>query len=87
GDIQLSENPCGGVYRFKLSRDYNVSRMEPVLIGGPYKDNVSTYRCDADNIANPDNLLVLSAGRLLVGEDASAKNHLNNMLWLYSPVQ
>ena len=87
GDIQLHENPCGGIYRFKLSSDYDVSRMEPFLIGGPYRDNASTYRCDADNIANPDNLQVLSAGRLLVGEDSSTKNHPNNMLWLYSPTQ
>ena len=87
GDIQLHENPCGGVYRFKLSSDYDVSRMEPFLIGGPYRDNASPFRCDADNIANPDNLQVLGGGHLLVGEDSSTKNHPNNMLWLYSPPQ
>lgn len=85
GDIQVSENRCGIVYRFPLEADYNVSRMEPVVIGGAYDGASTTDRCDSNSIAQPDNVLVLDDGSVLIGEDTS--NHKNNMMWLYRPAR
>ncbi len=86
GDIQLdSSAKCGAVYRFGLHADYNVSRMEPVVIGGAYNSegDADGNRCDVNAIANPDNLVVLDDGRVLIGEDTS--KHVNNALWIYNP--
>lgn len=85
GDIQVSENRCGIVYRFPLETDYNVSRMEPVVIGGAYDGASTADRCDSNQIAQPDNILVLDDGSVLIGEDSS--NHKNNMMWLYRPAR
>jgi secreted PhoX family phosphatase len=85
GDIQLQQNDCGAVYQFPLSKDYNVSRMQPIVVGRPSRAGVSGYACEPHHPANPDNLAVLDAGRLVIGEDSSKKNHKNNMVWLYTP--
>ena len=85
GNIQVSENRCGIVYRFPLEADYNVSRMEPVVIGGAYDGASTTDRCDSNSIAQPDNVLVLDDGSVLIGEDTG--NHKNNMMWLYRPAK
>ena len=50
-------------------------------MGGPYDEAAESDRCDVNNIANPDNLMVDSLGRLWIGEDSS--NHANNVLWMY----
>ena len=83
GDIAITENRCGIVYRFTLEEDFNVSRMEPAVAGGPYDAGATGDKCSVDNIAQPDNVFVMDDGRLLIGEDSS--NHINNMLWLYNP--
>ncbi|MEZ5932344.1 MAG: DUF839 domain-containing protein [Alphaproteobacteria bacterium] len=83
GDIQLTENMCGVVYRMPLEADYNVTRMEPVVAGGAYDESAEVNQCATDAIANPDNLQVLSDGRVLIGEDTGA--HENNMLWVWDP--
>jgi len=79
GDIRLSENRCGIVYRMPVGDDWDVNRIEPVIAGGTY----SSGSCDADRIAGPDNLAVLDDGRVLVAEDTG--KHDNNMLWLWDP--
>lgn len=83
GDIQLEENRCGVVYRFGLEADYNVVRMDPAVVGGPYDSTAASNRCSLDSISNPDNLLVLDDGRVVIGEDTG--NHENNMIWIYNP--
>jgi len=83
GDIQLEENRCGVVYRFGLEADYNVTRMDPAVVGGPYDADAAGNRCNVENISNPDNLLVLNDGRVVIGEDTG--NHENNMIWIYNP--
>ncbi|GKZ14524.1 alkaline phosphatase PhoX [Haladaptatus sp. T7] len=35
GDIQLAGDEWGAVYRLPLEADYDVSRMEPAVVGGP----------------------------------------------------
>lgn len=83
GDIQVKENRCGAVYRFGFDENYNVDRMQPVLVGGAYNGTSTTDKCDVNGIAQPDNIEVLDDGRVLIGEDSS--NHVNNMLWVYNP--
>ena len=83
GDIQLDASAkCGAVYRFGLHPDFDVTRMEPVVIGGEYNSEAENV-CDVNGISNPDNLTVLDDGRVLIGEDTS--KHVNNALWIYNP--
>jgi hypothetical protein len=80
GDIRLDERICGVVYRMRLDTNFNVRRMEPAVTGGAYDANDPLNRCDAGAVANPDNLIVLTNGWVVIGEDTS--KHENNMLWL-----
>ncbi len=82
GDIQLTQNRCGAVYRFGLNSNYDAIRMEPVVVGGTY-DSTLENRCSTDGISNPDNLVILDDGKVIIGEDTG--NHVNNMMWLYNP--
>jgi len=82
GDIDVTQNYCGIVYRMTLNEQWNVNRIEPVISGGPYSSS-ATYECDVNNLAGPDNLVVLDDGRVLVGEDTG--KHENNMVWLWEP--
>lgn len=79
GDIRLRANPCGVVYRMPLTADYDVRRLEPVAAGGVPGE----AGCPDAGLANPDNLVVLPDGRVVVGEDSPF--HDNNMLWLLDP--
>ena len=81
GDIQLQENPCGIVYVGELDADNNISKISPLIVGGPYDEAAEENQCDVNNISNPDNLMVDAKGRLWIGEDTS--HHANNVLWMY----
>jgi uncharacterized protein len=83
GDIDVTQNRCGIVYRMTLDDEWNVTRIEPVVSGGPYTSS-ATYECDIDNLAGPDNLVVLDDGRLLIGEDTN--KHESNMVWLWGHI-
>jgi len=83
GDIALDENNCGVVYAMQLDETYDVARMEPAVAGGPYDESLEANACAVDNISNPDNVLVLHDGRVLIGEDTG--DHENNMLWVWDP--
>lgn len=81
GDIAVTENRCGIVYRLSLDENYNADRMDPLVVGGNYDASAAENKCPVDAISNPDNLIVLDDGRLIIGEDTS--KHKNNMIWLY----
>ncbi|MFW2371986.1 MAG: alkaline phosphatase PhoX [Gammaproteobacteria bacterium] len=84
GDINVDEKRCGVVYQMKLdTTSWNTTRMVPVVAGGAYDSAAAVNQCDIDNISNPDNLLVLDDGRILIGEDTS--KHENNMIWVFDP--
>ncbi len=82
GDIRVSENKCGIVYRMRLDANYNVGAMVPAVVGGPYNEDAGANACSVDTIANPDNVVVLDNGDVLIGEDTG--KHENNMMWLWS---
>ncbi len=85
GDIQLSARvkDCGGVYRAKLEENYNLARIEPVVMGGTYRSSLTgALRCDVEQLSQPDNVIVMRDGRIIIGEDGFQEN---NTLWMYDP--
>lgn len=81
GDVQLEENKCGIVYQMPMDASYNITAMNPAVVGGPYDKNAEANSCALDNISNPDNLVVLDNGDVIIGEDTG--KHENNMFWLW----
>ncbi len=91
GDINLPNNMCGAVYRLVLDQNYNINKMESIVIGKPinkdpndpdYQKYGQKWACHPDYIANPDNLKYIGYNTLLIGEDTSY--HINNMVWAYN---
>ncbi|OHU85084.1 MULTISPECIES: alkaline phosphatase PhoX [Pseudoalteromonas] len=85
GDIQLSSRvkDCGGVYRAAIDNNYNLTRIEPVVMGGTYRSSLTgAERCDVNQLSQPDNVIVMRDGRIIIGEDGFQDN---NTLWLYDP--
>ena len=85
GDIQLSARvkDCGGIYRSKLEENYDISRIEPVVMGGTYRSSLTgAERCDVNQLSQPDNVIVMKDGRIIIGEDGFQEN---NTLWMYDP--
>lgn len=85
GDIQLSARvkDCGGVYRARLGENYDISRIEPVVMGDTYRSSLTgAARCDVNQLSQPDNVVVMNDGRILIGEDGFQEN---NTLWMYKP--
>lgn len=87
GAIQLdgTDGKCGVVYRMKLVQnsagDVDALTMVPAIVGGPYYPDRSVNECSVNSISNPDNLVILNDGRVLIGEDTG--NHENNVIWLF----
>ena len=79
-DIDVTQNSCGIVYRMTLGDGWNVNRIDPAISGGPYMSSAQN-QCDINNLAGPDNLVVLDDGRVLIGEDTN--KHESNMVWLW----
>lgn len=82
GDIDVTQNRCGIVYQMSMGDGWDINRIDPIHSGGPYSAS-DTNQCDINNLAGPDNIVVLDDGRVLIGEDTG--KHQNNMLWLWSP--
>ena len=80
GDIDVSDNFCGIVYRMTMINEWEINRIDPVIVGGPYTSSAQ-YECSDDNLAGPDNILVLNDGSILVGEDT--RKHEYNTVWLW----
>lgn len=82
GAIAFEENRCGLVFVADLDANYNIGKLEPLVVGGPY-DKDAKDRCAADAISSPDNVDVDAKGRVWIGEDTG--NHRNNMVFVYDP--
>lgn len=85
GDIQLSSRvkDCGGVYRAHIDSSYSLTRIEPVVMGATYRSTLNgAERCDVNQLSQPDNVIVMRDGRIIIGEDGFQEN---NTLWMYDP--
>ncbi|MGC1505163.1 MAG: alkaline phosphatase PhoX [Sulfitobacter sp.] len=80
GAIALNAEGCGATYVSTTDDDYNITRLDPYVVGKTDAEG----RCDADLPANPDNIVALNDGTLLIGEDAGKKRHDVDMLWMVS---
>ncbi len=78
GAIALNAEGCGATYVAQTGDDYNITRLDPIVVG----QTDSEGRCVADRPANPDNILALDDGTLLIGEDAGKKKHDLDMVWM-----
>ena len=79
GHIALDTEGCGAVYRAIMTADYNITRLEPAVVGATTDGK---NRCDDAGLAHPDNILGLADGSLLLAEDAGKRAHPVDMLWL-----
>ena len=78
GAIALNAESCGGTYVGTTDVNYSITRLEPYVMGKTTADG----KCDNALPANPDNILAMSDGSLLIGEDAGKKKHPVDMLWM-----
>ncbi|SEL20752.1 alkaline phosphatase PhoX [Haloferax larsenii] len=84
GDIQLDRVDGGVVYRAELESDYNVSTLEPAIVGPDASDPADIAD---DALINVDNVSVLDDGRVLCCEDADqfGRSYKNDCLYVYTP--
>ena len=92
GHIQIAEeNSCGAVYQLDVSADsdlgsdYVATNMHGLLAGieaeYPSDSPFASYSCDADAIANPDNVTFITGyNTLIIGEDTGS-GHQNDVIW------
>ncbi len=89
GQVSLSKNGCGIVYGGPTAKgvvdtegkpipsDHVMTALEPDVVGRPTADGKA---CEADGIANPDNITFVPGLRqLIIAEDTS--KHANAKLW------
>ncbi|ELY70985.1 hypothetical protein C489_01466 [Natrinema versiforme JCM 10478] len=84
GDIRFDEVQSGVLYRAELEADYNVSRLEPVVVGPNESDPSSVLD---ESLINVDNVMVMDDGRVLLCEDKGTfgRTYENDALWVYEP--
>nr|WP_129113608.1 alkaline phosphatase PhoX [Halegenticoccus tardaugens] len=85
GDIQMDRVDGGVVYRAEIESGYDVSTLEPVIVGPDFTDGAT----DADDaLRNVDNVYVMQDGRVLCCEDGfgeSQRSYPNDCLYVYAP--
>ena len=87
GDIALDRVDGGVVYRAELERDYNVSRLEPVIVGPDFTEEEAMADVD-DALRNVDNVYAMDDGRVLCCEDGwrgGNRSYPNDGLYVYEP--
>ncbi|QDX39387.1 alkaline phosphatase PhoX [Salarchaeum sp. JOR-1] len=84
GDIQLERVDGGLVYRAELDQDYDISRLEPAIVG---PDSTDSSAVSDDALLNVDNVHVMDDGRVLCCEDADqlGRSYPNDCLYVYQP--
>jgi secreted PhoX family phosphatase len=85
GDIQMDRVDGGVVYRAELEDDYNVSTLEPVIVGPDFTD---PPKVADDALRNIDNVYTMRDGRVLCCEDGfggPARSYPNDGLYVYEP--
>jgi secreted PhoX family phosphatase len=84
GDIQMQQVDGGAVYRAEIEGDYNISTLEPVVVG-PNASDPANIADDA--LLNIDNVYVMENGKVLCCEDADqlGRSYKNDGLYVYDP--
>ncbi|WP_192918501.1 alkaline phosphatase PhoX [Salinigranum salinum] len=85
GDVQMDRVDGGVVYRGELDTNYDVSTLEPVIVGPDFTDN---HQVANDALRNVDNVYVMDDGRVLCCEDGfneSQRSYPNDCLYVYEP--
>jgi secreted PhoX family phosphatase len=84
GDLQMQRVDGGVVYRAQLEPDYDVSTLEPVIVGADASDPADVAD---DALINVDNVYVMDDGRVLCCEDADqlGRSYSNDGLYVYEP--
>ncbi|WP_254536183.1 alkaline phosphatase PhoX [Halomarina litorea] len=84
GDVRLDRVDGGLVYRAELEADYDISTLEPVIVG---PDATDTADVANGALVNVDNLFVMNDGRVLCCEDADqfGRSYPNDCLYVYTP--
>jgi len=87
GDIALERVDGGVVYRAELESDYNVSTLEPVIVGPDFTEEEAM--ADADNsLRNVDNVYTMRDGRVLCCEDGwrgANRSYPNDGMYVFQP--
>jgi secreted PhoX family phosphatase len=87
GDIALDRVDGGVVYRAELEAQYDVSTLEPVIVGPDFTEEEAVQDAD-DSLRNVDNVYVMRDGRVLCTEDGfrgANRSYANDGLYVYTP--
>jgi secreted PhoX family phosphatase len=87
GDIALDRVDGGVVYRAELDSDYDVSRLEPVIVGPDFTEEEAMADVDGA-LRNVDNVYTMRDGRVLCCEDGwrgANRSYPNDGLFVYQP--
>ena len=84
GDVQVDRVDGGLVYRAEIEENYNISTLEPVIVGPDATDPADVAN---DALLNVDNIFVMNDGRVLCCEDAAqyGRSYPNDCLYVYTP--
>ncbi len=84
GDVQVDRVDGGMVYRAELEDEYNISTLEPVIVG---PDGSDPAEVADEALLNVDNVYVMDDGRVLCCEDAAqyGRSYPNDCLYVYTP--
>ncbi|MFC3957393.1 alkaline phosphatase PhoX [Halovivax cerinus] len=84
GELRFDEVDTGVVYRARLDEAYDVSRLEPVIVGPNASDPGSLQDV---SLVNVDNVSVMDDGRVLCCEDKGTfgRSYPNDAMWVYQP--
>jgi len=85
GDLRLERVDGGVVYRGQLTETYNITTLEPVIVGPDFSDPPA----DSDDaLRNVDNVYVMDDGRVLCLEDGFAegdRSYPNDCVYVFEP--
>ena len=87
GDISLARVDGGVVYRAELEEGYDVSTLEPVVVGPDFTEEQAMADVD-DSVRNVDNVYSLRDGRVILTEDGfqgGNRSYPNYGMYVYEP--
>jgi len=87
GDISLSRVDGGVVYRAELEEGYDVSTLEPVVVGPDFTEEQAMADVD-DALRNVDNVYTMRDGRVICCEDGwrgGNRSYPNDGMYVYEP--